>query len=277
MAGGIIGQIIEAIMYGPEGAKKYARMSIAGVDPADPAGSKLLLPEHAFQFWPESIQDTIEVGWNFKEIPGASHALAQWAQNNGRTISFEVRLHRFMKPVKDRTVFDKILDPFGFTGPGNEYLKDMRPHNVDVESEIRYLRAFCYPSYGQLEGSTVAHPPPVALLCVPGVSLNETGSDVIMAVMTGCDVTYNLLFSDGKPRNATVALTFKQVVQKPGVGVMWRGIGKDGGPLNSYKFKKPDGARVPAAADVGFSAMGWKTPYAGGVPATNNIKPGGVS
>lgn len=267
MPGGFIGQLVEAIMNGPEGMD-YAHMSIAGIDPTDPTGGKLILPEHTFQFWPESIQDSIEVGWQFKEIPGASHALAQWASNGGRTISFEVRLHRFMKPVGDRTVFEVILDPLGLTAPGNQYLKDMRPHNVDLETEIRYLRAFCYPSYGTLEKSTVSYPPPVALLCIPGVNLNETGSDTIMAVMTGCDVTYNLLFANGRPRNATVALTFKQIVQKAGKGVLWRGIGSAGGPLNSYKFKKPDGASLGKSLSAGVVA---EAPAEGGGYGKNKL------
>lgn len=276
MPGGFIGQLIEAIMNGPEGAKTYAHMSIAGVDPTDPAGSKKLLPERTFQYWPESIQDTIEVGWNFKEIPGASHALAQWAQNGGRTISFEVRLHRFMKPVGDRTKFDEILDPFGLTAPGNQYLKDMRPHNVDLEAEIRYLRAYCYPSYekDKQTKSTIAYPPPVALLCVPGVGLNEEGGDVIMAVMTGCDVTYNLLFPNGRPRNATVALTFRQIVQKAGKGVFWRGIKNVNGGLNTYWWNKtPDGNVATGLMVVG----GAKEPAKGGGHDTNKIDPSEVT
>ncbi len=242
MAFGFVGKLIEAIMNGPEGADS-ASMSILGLDPTDPRGSKVLLPERAFQFWPESIQDSIEVGWQFKDIPGGSHALAQWGSNNGRTISFEVRLHRFMKPVEDRSIFEKIVDPFGLTTPGQQYLKDMRPHNVDVEAEIRYLRAFCYPSYAvdSVSGSTISYTPPVALLCVPGVGLNELGDHTIMAVMTGCDVTYNLLFPNGKPRNATVSLTFKQIVQKAGQGVIWRGLGKDAA-INGYKYASPDSA-----------------------------------
>ena len=264
MAGGFIGQLIEAIMNGPEGME-YAHMSIVGIDPSDPAGAKVLLKERTFQFWPESIQDSIEIGWQFKEIPGASHALAQWASNGGRTISFEVRLHRFMKPVGDRTAFEVILDPLGLTAPGNQYLKDMRPHNVDIEAEIRYLRAYCYPSYGELDKSTVSYPPPVALLCIPGVGLNETGTDILRAVMTGCDVTYNLLFANGKPRNATVALTFRQIVQNKSKGVMWRGIGK-GGPLNSYKLKTPD-ERTAGKGTV----LGTEAPAEGGGHDKNKL------
>ena len=245
-------------------------MSILGIDPMDAAGSKVLLPERSFQFWPESIQDSIEIGWNFKEIPGASHSLAQWAQNGGRTISFEVRLHRFMKPVESRSVFEKILDPMSLTGPGNEYLKDMRPHNVDLQAEIQYLRAFCYPSYQVADGSTMAHPPPIAMLCLPRMGLNEDGTDVIAAVMTGCDVTYNLLFPNGVPRNATVALTFKQVVQDKARGVLWRSLSAEAG--YPYRLRKPDSAAIPPGSYANASmAGGSKYPAPGAARPTNNI------
>ena len=275
MAFGFIGQLIEAIMNGPEGTDS-ASMSILGLDPADPGGTSVILPERTFQFWPESIQDSIEIGWQFKDIPGGSHALAQWGSNNGRTISFEVRMHRFMKPVADRTVFEKILDPIGLTTPGQQYLKDMRPHNVDIESEIRYLRAFAYPSYGvdSVHGSTVAYPPPVALLCVPGVGLNELGNNTIMAVMTGCDVTYNLLFPNGKPRNATVALTFKQIVQKAGQGVIWRGIGTDKA-INGYQYASPDSAYTTDANAAAISG-GSRYPSAGAGRKAYGITVSGV-
>lgn len=271
MPGGFIGKLIEAIMFGPEGAD-YKAMSIAGLDPMD--GTTLLLPERAFQFWPESLQDTIEVGWQFKDIPGASHALAQWSSNGGRTVSFEVRLHRFMKPVKDRQLFEQLLDPFGLTSPGAEYLSDQRPYNVDVEAEIKYLRAFCYPSYAKDGGSVVSYPPPVALLCVPGVGLNEDGSDTIRAVMTGCDVTYNLLFPTGKPRNATVALTFRQVVQDIKKGVVYRGLGVDEG-INLYKFRTPDKAYTHDASEAGKKGSSAE-PMPGAARGTNDIDPSKV-
>jgi len=271
MAGGFIGQLIEAIKNGPEGME-YASMSIAGIDPTDPAGTKIVLPERTFQYWPESIQDTIEVGWQFKDIPGASHALAQWGSNGGRTFSFEVRLHRFMKPVEDRSIFDTILDPIKLTGPSQEFLKDLRRFNVDIEAEVRYLRAYCYPTYGEdMEGMKVSYPPPVALLAIPGLRMNEIGTSVVRAVMTGCDVTYNLLFPNGKPRQASVSMTFRQVVQHPSEGVLWRGIGSDGGTLNAYKFKLPDkGYATAGDANV---AAGVDVPSPGGARGINDITP----
>jgi len=214
MALGIFGAVTEAIMSGPEGMD-YKAMSIAGVNPVD--GEIVnFLPERTFQFWPESISDSIEIGWNFKEIPGSSHSLAQWSSNGGRTITFDINLHRFMKPVASRTFFENVLDPFQLNTPSAQYLKDNRPYNVDVAAEVRYLRAFCYPSYRDIEGYKTAYPPPIAMLYVPGVPIGDAnGSTVIYAVMTGCDVTYNLLFPDGTPRRATVSLTFRQVVQDP--------------------------------------------------------------
>jgi len=222
MALGVIGAIAEAIMVGPEG-QDYAAMSIAGMSPKD-IGT-IMLTERTFQFWPESISDTIDIGWSFKDIPGMSHALAQWASNGGRTITFEVGFNRFMKPVDSKSTIESLLDPFDKTNPNSELLKDNRPHNVDVASEIRYLRAFCYPSFSSdnAEGYNIAYPPPIAMLCVPGHQLGDVlAEDVIYAVMTGCDVTYKLAFPDGTPRRATVSLTFRQVVQDPFNATVYR-------------------------------------------------------
>jgi hypothetical protein len=207
MAFGIIGGLAALILEGEEGMKP-TYMTLAGVDATNNTVNNLAIPERAFQFWPESFQDTIEVGWEFKSIPGASHAIAQWGSNNGRTFSFEVVLARFMKDVAKRNAMEKLLDPFGMTDPnGDKY------HNVDVAAGIRYLRAYCYPLYKKGDKFIEAHPPPIAILNAPGMDLNEAGGDAVYAVMTGCDVTYKMLFPDGTPRLATVSLTFKQVVQ----------------------------------------------------------------
>ncbi len=234
---GFASTLTEVIKRGPEGQESggyhYSSMSIAGIDPRDP--TKILdlngvetLNERSFQYWPESISDTIDVGWNFKDIPGASHALAQWASNGGRTISFEVPMHRFIRPDDSRSTQEKLKDPFGASGPSSQTPIDNRPHNVDIVNEIRFLRGFCYPLYEQIGDVYGAFPPPIAILNVPGLRLNESGdgadADSIFAVMTGCDVTYMLSFADGTPRRANVALTFRQVVQRS-EGVVYKGWG----------------------------------------------------
>ena len=251
---GLVGAIIEAIMEGPEGGN-YANISIAGINPADP--TTLLLPERAFQYWPETISDSIDIGWNFKDIPGASHALAQWSSNPGRTITFEVQLHRFMKPRASLSLVEKIktLASVLLTEPNSEFPKDERPFNVDIAEEIRFLRAFCYPSFFESEGITVSLPPPVAILAIPELPIEEqSGGSVMYAVMTGCDVTYTLLFPDGTPRRATVSLTFRQIVQRQNVGVFYKGHPGSYNMEPGFENLAPGGGRgknaIPGSGDI---------------------------
>jgi hypothetical protein len=207
MPGGIIGGIATIIMEGPEG-EKSASMTICGVDIDNPDVAKPAIPERAFQYWPDSIRDSIEIGWEFQNLPGASHAMGKWSSNGGRTISFDVTFARFMKDVDKRTTLEKLMDPFGLTKPDGD-----KGANVDVAGAVRYLRAYCYPFYKAGAQFVEAKPPPIAILNVPNLQLNEAGGDAIYAVMTGCEVEYVKAFPDGTPRLATVSLTFRQVVQ----------------------------------------------------------------
>jgi hypothetical protein len=117
----------------------------------------------------------------------------------------------------------------GATAP-NDADKTNNAFNVDIVEYIKFLRAFCYPTYEELGGAISTYPPPIMILCIPGIGLNEAvnddyGEDCIYCVMTGCDVTYTLLFPNGTPRRATVALTLRQVVQT-GSGIKFAGFGK---------------------------------------------------
>jgi len=245
MALGVFGGIASIIMDGPTG-EKPAWMSMCGIDALAADVGKPAIPQRAFQYWPESISDTIEIGWAFSEIPGASHALATWGSNGGRTISFEVTLSRLMKPEGDRTVMEKLFDPFGMTKGA-----DAPGWNADVAGGIRYLRAFCYPLYTQGEAHVEAYPPPIAILHAPGLDWNEKGGDAIFAVMTGCDVTYSLCFANGVPRLATVALTFRQVVQQPMKGVTYVGRQKDAIGSGAAPYKLDDKTWNGAGHGVG--------------------------
>lgn len=224
MAFGVVGAIVEAMMNGPEGMD-YANISYAPLDPV----TWKIGGERTLQYWPETLSDTIDIGWNFKDIAGASSSLAQWGSNNGRTFTFEVHFHRFMKPVASRSKFDDILDPIKLNVPNTRYLKDNRPHNVNIPYEIRGLRALCYPSYTkdkQVQNILNASPPPIMILNVPGLQLNETGQDFVFCVMTGCDVNYILSFPNGEPRRASVSITLRQIVQLKS-GVKFVGLSPD--------------------------------------------------
>lgn len=232
---GLVFSIIEAIAEGPEGGD-VASLTMAGVDPNDPfkiySGANFDFRERALQYWPETISDTIEVGWSFREVGGASHALAQWASNGGRTIAFDVRLTRYMMPTESRSTIESVKA--GFEAPDNQNPKDNRPYNVDIKEQIKFLRGFCYPSYQELEGIVNTLPPPIMILDVPRMGLNEAGGDTIYCLMTGCDVTYNLVFRDGTPRSATVSLTLRQIVQTKD-GVKFKGFGENAPSKYSMK------------------------------------------
>ncbi len=244
MALGVIGSIVESIMYGPEGSD-YKAASMLGINPktGKPLGD---LGEHTFQYWPETVTDTIDVGWNWKDIPGASSALAQWSGNSGRTIAFEVHLHRLMKPVKTRNFFETVLDPFKLNRPENDIIKTNRPHNVDVVQEIKWLRAFCYPCYADVDSYRTAYPPPVAILSMPKMGLGDaTGGNAIYCIMTGCDVNYQLCFPDGTPRKASVSLTFRQIHQDPIDKVVYAvGHALDDNTKVRYAFQNPNSDNV---------------------------------
>jgi hypothetical protein len=198
-----------------QGRVPVARASMMGIDSET---GKEALPEHAFQWWPESFSDNIEIGWEPKQVPGASHAIMQWNSNGGRTFSFDVLLYRNMEPL----AVQSELSMFGIGAllpdPNND---DNARFNINIEYMVSWLRSFCYPRYVRgtgLDGSTVVTrvvAPPIAILNLPNMALNEDGGDTVFGVMTACDVNYEKLFPNGQPRAVKVSVTIKQVVQDP--------------------------------------------------------------
>jgi hypothetical protein len=206
-------------MEGPEG--DAAAVSMAGISAVD---GSVILAERTFQFWPETLNVEPEIGWQFKEIPGLSHSIAQWTQNGGRTFSFDVVFSRFMKPTGNQSALDAVRSLGNMNAPNSQTPIDNRPYNVSVKEEIQWLRQFYLPDYVEATVSgvsaTVSQPPPIAMICFPNMGLNEDTSDVVWAVMTGAPETYTLCFPNGEPRLASVSLTFKQVIQWPGQGIV---------------------------------------------------------
>jgi len=219
MAFGVIGAITEAIKFGPEG-QDYASMSIQPVEPLSPG--KAIGQSLKLQYWPESIAESHEIGWTFKDLPGASASIAQWASNGGRTFTFETHFSRFIKPEEDvdDNVFQRALDPFKANTPESTKLKDNTAHNVDVAACLRCLRMCKTPWHK--EGEDHLASPPIIILHIPGSQINDfDGSDTIFSVLTSLDITYTLAFPNGVLRKATASLSFKEVVQRPEGGVFW--------------------------------------------------------
>lgn len=191
--------IAQALMEAPH--HRMAKMTLFAY-----AGD--LTPEgRDFQFWPESISDTISVDYANKQVAGGSHALKHWVSNQGRTLSFTVMLARDMGRQADVPALFK---------PVNPQSDERKQWNRDVRQDIAWLRSFCYPTYGR-GASTVASPPPLAFLQAEGMGLAHDGGDGIFCVMTSCTVNYVRTFENGIPRQATVDLSFDEVVQKDGL------------------------------------------------------------
>jgi hypothetical protein len=69
-------------------------------------------------------------------------------------------------------------------------------------------------------------------------------------------------------------LTFKQIVQKAGQGVIWRGIGSDAA-INGYKHRMPDVGYHVDPYKAGYVPSA-KEPWAGAGRGTNKIDAGKV-
>jgi hypothetical protein len=200
-SGGIAG----ALVLGLSDQLKLPVMSMAGLNPTT---GQIIMSEFAFQWWPESITDTIETGWQPKQIPGGSHALMQWGSNGGRTISFEVPITRLMQYEPKGQLFLRA-DP---TNDAN------KPYNANVNMMIKWLRSFCYPVIDNTATPWEVASPMIAVLYAPGLMLNENGSDWIWAVMTQCDITYKKVVTmndQSAVSLASASLSFKQIIQNP--------------------------------------------------------------
>lgn len=189
-----------------------------GLDPGTPVsdmvigrwewlGSGLSLFEsRTMQWFPESLNDTKQVEWNNKSIPGGSHPLYSFIGGGAREISFTVVLTCDEDPALV-----------------NVSVNDSKPgRSTDIRAEIQFLRQFMHAAYSKVQGARVM-PPPAASLTVKNLGWGCEGSgpsgstlspsDTVYALMTGCDVTYSRLFPSGHPRIVEVSLTFAEIVQ----------------------------------------------------------------
>lgn len=249
-----------------QGKVPVARASMMGIDSES---GEMALPEHAFQWWPESFSDSIEIGWEPKQVPGSSHAIMQWNSNGGRSFSFDVLLYRNMEPTSVQEELTALPTIGGalIPNPNNE---DNTRFNINIEYMVSWLRAFCYPRYIRGTGSdgrsvvTRVVAPPIAILNLPNMALNEDGSDTVFGVVTSCDVTYEKLFPNGQPKAVKVSLTLKQVVQNPQPNnylgaIRYKGIktlkdaqaafARDENKYGKSKNQRPENATFPS--DIG--------------------------
>ena len=139
--------LAQPIAQAIQGKIPVARASMMGID--SETGTEAL-PEHAFQWWPESFSDSIEIGWEPKQVPGASHAIMQWNSNGGRSFSFDVLLYRNMEPLAVQNELSIFGIGASLPDPSND---DNARFNINIEYMVSWLRSFCYPRYVSGTGS----------------------------------------------------------------------------------------------------------------------------
>lgn len=157
-----------------------------------------------FQYWPESVTDTETPRYAEKEVPGASHPLYQWTGGSGREITFTAI---FTAEVDDETTANLASNP-----AGSVILPSAR-YTVDVNAAISRLKTYMRGSYpmGSLNQATKA--PPRLRLVLDGTELGGENESVLV-IIKSAPVTYEAWFPSGKPRVASVQLTFAEVVQR---------------------------------------------------------------
>lgn len=152
-----------------------------------------------FQYWPSQTQDSYEVEYATKMIPGGSHPLYQWVSGSGRNLSFEAV---FTAEVED-------------TNPtvGITALTPSARYTVNVAGAISKLKSYQLPSY-KAQG---VDPPQRLRLVFPNTGIGGNVDD-ILCFLKSARVTRESHFPSGVIRVATVALEFIETVQSPTTG-----------------------------------------------------------
>lgn len=177
----------------------------------------------AFQYWPETIQDTRACGWNANPIPGGSHPIYQWSSSGERTLSFDAvfttdtapnedALSAATSPVAGGGVGGPSTDPYAHQRGGELAGLRRGTRDIDLRAVIAWLRWYTYPYYGQSNDQRAFEPAKCGLV-MPNMGLAYDGSDDLITVMTGCDVNYEACFASGFPRVISVSLSFAEVIQ----------------------------------------------------------------
>jgi len=205
---------------------KLAQAYLKAIDLAEGEREKLPWGDKpiAFQYWPESLNDSRPSEWNPRSIPGGSHPIYQWTHGGERRLSFTAVFTRDHAPppkskgsgggllgdlAQGLDTLNKDLGGIGLGGPEPDKMR-----NIPIEAAISWLRYFTYPYYQQ--DDLRVFEPPKCILVLEGSKLGHLGEDDITCVMTTCDVTYEAWFPSGAARIVEVSLEFAEVVQKEG-------------------------------------------------------------
>lgn len=199
------------------------QVTLYGLNPKDDTYDKN--DSFAFQYFPASLSDSKAAEYESSTPAGSSLPIYGWKSSGARTLSFTATF----------TCDMDLLAPAGSSFGGGEGVfeelqalgEDVR--NVDIRAAVAWLRKFLLPSYngGTSDvGQVLTQAPRKAVLCIPGSGIGLAGGDdgvrslitpdMVLCVMTQCDVEWKRFFPSGLPRIAEVQLAFEQCPQQGG-------------------------------------------------------------
>ncbi len=181
---------------------------------AFPKGDESSYEIARLQYFPESLNDSKEVEYTSKNIPGASHPIYQWISGGDRTIEFDIVLSREslvnIPGIYSESIMaeqGQILSELGITQP---FTIKGDKRNVDVDAAVNWLRSLCYPTY---LGRNI-YPPPKLTLIFGQTVFRFDEKKYMDCIMTSFSVEYKDWFNDGTPRLAICSVSFSEIVQK---------------------------------------------------------------
>lgn len=185
----------------------------------------------AFQYFPETINDTKAADWVRKNVPGGSHPILSFINGGERMITFTCIFTQEENPEELSLIGSLLTGKFElFKGSGR---KDTEKN---IAAAVSYLRAFTYPEYKQ----NVSKAPPFAIVYLPnsGIVSQQGFEDSIVGAMIQCDVTYEKFHRNGSPRFISMQLSFVEVVQ---TSANWKFVGRDDlkKMLGKSQYKRP--------------------------------------
>ena len=201
-----------------------------------------------FQYYPETVQDTKQVAYQAKEVPGGSIPLYQYTNSGERQITFTAQFstdvdHLISTGNVDlrapaggwgeqeawagATVRDSLLQTQIDRVQERMRAAGVQGRNPFIPGALIWLRRFLFPRYGEVTavGVPLTKPPRKLLLHLTGSEIERfggaggfsVGGGGILCVMTQCDIDIQAQFPTGNIRLANVNLAFTEVPQRGGL------------------------------------------------------------
>lgn len=208
-----------AAIAGIKGVSEPVTAALSGLD--EKTGAEISGSIVGFQYFPETINDSKGAEYAKRRVPGGSHPIMSFVDGGERVINFPAVFTQEMTPEK-KTLGSLLTG--GFSLDLKAALgKKQDKSTVDIAAAIAWLRQYTYPQYK----NNVSKAPNKVILYLPnsGIVGVDGYVDSVVAVMTQCDVTYEVFHRNGAPRLVVVQLSFTETVQN---GPHWKFMGAKG-------------------------------------------------